>query len=414
MPVNYIVLAIPVFCALIALELVIARVQEKDYYSLSDSISDIGAGMISQLVDVFLKTALFAGYLYVYAHRVTTLDARSVAVWALGFVGVDFLYYWFHRTSHEVNAFWAAHVVHHQSEEFNLAVALRQGAFQSSFSWVFYLPLAWIGLPPLLFLTLSSINTLYQFWIHTRAIGRLGPLEWMLNTPSHHRVHHGRNPKYVDRNHAGTLIVWDRMFGTFAREEEEPVYGITTPLASWDPVWANVHYWADLGRRARRASRFADKLRLFVKPPGWNPPDLGGFRPAPEVATPPVKFGVPLPRGLSIYALVQFVVVLAAGSVFMFQQHRLDPASRAAAATAIVASLFVLGALLEARPWSLAAETARLAALAVAGLVAAGAGWWAGLALVPLAAAMRVWLMNCRSPVERPVLPARQRVPGSI
>jgi sterol desaturase/sphingolipid hydroxylase (fatty acid hydroxylase superfamily) len=408
MPVNLIVLAIPVFFLLIALELAITRVQEKDYYSLSDSISDIGTGMISQLVDVFLKTALFAGYLYVYAHRVTTLDAKSVTVWVLGFIGVDFLYYWFHRMSHEVNAFWAAHVVHHQSEEFNLAVALRQGAFQSSFSWVFYLPLAWIGLPPLLFLTLSSINTLYQFWVHTRAIGRLGPLEWVLNTPSHHRVHHGRNPKYIDRNHAGTLIVWDRMFGTFAREEEEPVYGITTPLASWDPVWANVHYWADLGRRARRASRVADKLRLFVMPPGWNPPDLGGFVRAPEVTARPVKFGVPIPRGLQAYALVQFAVVLAAGSVFMFQHQRLEAAWRAAVAAAIVASLFVLGALLESRPWSFAAETARLAGLAVIGLALGAAGWPYALVLVPLAAALRAWVMRYRAPAERPLLSARQ------
>ena len=407
MPVNYIVLAIPVFFILIGLELVITRLQEKDYYSLGDSISDIGTGILSQLVEVFLKTVLFAGYLYVYAHRVTTLDARSVAVWTLGFVGVDFLYYWFHRMSHEVNAFWAAHVVHHQSEEFNLAVALRQGAFQSSFSWIFYLPLAWIGLPPLLFLTLSSINTLYQFWIHTRAIDRLGPLEWVLNTPSHHRVHHGRNPKYIDRNHAGTLIIWDRMFGTFAPEEEEPVYGITTPLASWDPVWANLHYWADLGRRARRASHFADKLRLFVKPPGWNPPDLGGFVPAPELATPPSKFDVAIPAGLKIYALVQFGAVLAAGSAFMFQQQRLDSVVRAAVAAAIVASLFVLGALLEARPWSFAAETARLALVAIAGLVAAAAGWTSGLVLVPLLALMRVWLMRYRAPSSRTMLPAR-------
>jgi alkylglycerol monooxygenase len=406
MPVNYIVLAIPVFFLLIALELVITRLQEKEYYSLGDSISDIGAGMISQLVEVFLKTALFAGYLYVYGRRGATLDGGSPLLWVLGFIAVDFLYYWFHRTSHEVNAFWAAHVVHHQSEEFNLAVALRQGAFQSSFSWIFYLPLAWLGLPPLLFLTLSSINTLYQFWIHTRAIGRLGPLEWVLNTPSHHRVHHGRNPKYIDRNHAGTLIVWDRLFGTFAPEEEEPVYGITTPLASWNPVWANVQYWADLGRRARRASRVADKLRLFVKPPGWNPEDLGGFVAAPEITAPTAKFAVPLPGGLAVYALVQFAVVLIAGSVFMFQQHRLDPTLRAAIAAALVASLFVIGALLEARTWSFAAETARLAGIAVAGLVLAGAGWSSGLVLVPAAAVMRAWLLRYRAPASRRAAPS--------
>src|SRR5207247_5460488 len=177
----------------------------------------------------------------------------------------------FHRMSHEVNAFWAAHVVHHQSEEYNLAVALRQGAFQSSFSWVFYLPLAVIGFPPLLFLTVSSLDTLYQFWIHTRAIGRLGPLEWVLNTPSHHRVHHGRNPQYIDRNHAGTLIIWDRMFGTFEPEGHAVIYGVTEPIASWNPVWANFHAYRNLWADAKRAKHWWDKIRIWFMPPGWKP-----------------------------------------------------------------------------------------------------------------------------------------------
>src|SRR5256885_6333663 len=234
------------------LELLIARVQEKDYYSLADSVADLGCGLVQQVVEAALKTVLFAGYLLLYGRfRSFDLKAASPLVWIACLAGVDFLYYWFHRKSHEVNAFWAAHVVHHQSEEYNLSVALRQGAFQSVFSWVFYLPLAVLGFPPLVFLAVSSIDTLYQFWIHTRAIGRLGPLEGVLNTPSNHRVHHGRNPKYIDRNHGGILIVWDRLFGTYAEEEEEPVYGITTPLASWNPVWANLHYWVDLASRAR-------------------------------------------------------------------------------------------------------------------------------------------------------------------
>src|SRR4029078_7461883 len=259
---NYVVLAVPVFFLLICLELVITRIQEKDYYTLTDSVADLGCGLVSQLVEVALKTSLFAGYLFLYAHaRLFAMPNHCLAAWAGGLLGVDFLYYWFHRKSHEVNAFWAAHVVHHSSEEYNLAVALRQGAFQSSFSWIFYLPLAVIGFPPLMFLTVSSVDSLYQFWIHTRAIGKLGPLEWILNTPSNHRVHHGRNPKYIDRNHGGILIVWDRLFGTYQKEEEEPAYGITTPLESWNPVWANLHYWVELGRKARRATRWADKVR---------------------------------------------------------------------------------------------------------------------------------------------------------
>ena len=364
---RYIVLAIPVFFLLMAVEIVLARALKRDYYSLGDSVADIGTGLVQQLLDVFARTALFAGYVFVYErHRVATLDAGAAWVWAACFLGVDFLYYWFHRMSHEVNVFWAAHVVHHQSEEFNLAVALRQGALQGWFSWIFYLPLAALGFPPLVFLAVNAANTLYQFWIHTRAIGRLGPLEWVLNTPSNHRVHHGRNPRYIDRNHGGTLIVWDRLFGTYAKEEEEPVYGITTPLRSFDPVWANVAYWADLGGRARRTSRFADKLRLFFARPGWNPDDLGGFRPAPEVASDEPKFHVAVPPRVQAYVLVQFAIVLAAGTALLFRQDHLAAAEKAGGAVAILVSLVVLAGLLERKRWAVPAEAVRAAVLLLA------------------------------------------------
>jgi sterol desaturase/sphingolipid hydroxylase (fatty acid hydroxylase superfamily) len=367
--VNYVVLAIPVFLLLIVGELVITRLQEKDYYRLSDSISDLGCGILQQFLEIFAKTALFAGYLFLYERlRVFDVPNGSAAAWVVCFLGVDFLYYWFHRTSHEINAFWAAHVVHHQSEEFNLAVALRQGAFQGTFSWVFYLPLALLGFPPLMFLTVTSVNTLYQFWIHTRVIGRLGPLEWVLNTPSNHRVHHGRNPKYIDRNHGGTLIVWDRLFGTYQAEEEEPVYGITKPLASWNPVWANLHYWAELFGEARRISRLGDRLRLFVKPPGWRPAELGGPVTAPEVdAGRYRKFDTPpLTRGRALYVLVQFLAVLAASAALLYVQARVPVLLLAAGGAFVALSLVALTALVERRRWAPALEAARWIAVLAA------------------------------------------------
>ena len=374
MPVNYVVLAIPVFILLILLELVITRVQEKEYYRLSDSINDLSCGIIDQVLEIFLKTALFAGYIFIYGHYRLASVPGSVAAWVICFLGVDFLYYWFHRTSHEVNAFWAAHVVHHQSEEYNLAVALRQGALQSSFSWVFYLPLALIGFPPLMFLTVSSIDTLYQFWIHTRAIGRLGPLEWVLNTPSNHRVHHGRNPKYIDRNHGGILIIWDRLFGTYQLEEEEPAYGITTPLKSWNPVWANLHYWVELTQKARRAPRLADKVRMFLKPPGWQPADLGGFQPAPDVDPGHVKYEMKAAGGLALYVFVQFLVVLAGATALLFRQEALSLGGRAAGAVGIVVTLVALGGLLEHRPWAFSLEALRLCLLIVVAALARATG----------------------------------------
>jgi sterol desaturase/sphingolipid hydroxylase (fatty acid hydroxylase superfamily) len=361
---NLIVLAIPVFFLLIGVELLVAWLARRRVYSLSDSVNDLSCGVLDQLLDVGVKTGFFAGYLWLYEqHRVLQIPMTSAAAWVACFVGVDFLYYWFHRSSHEINFLWAAHVVHHQSEEYNLTVALRQGALQGCFSWVFYLPLALLGFPPAMFLTLTQVNTLYQFWIHTRLIGRLGPLEWVLNTPSHHRVHHGRNPEYIDRNHGGTLIVWDRLFGTFAQEREEPVYGITRPLASWNPLWANAQYWHEMAEKAGRASRIADRLRMFVKPPGWLPEELGGFQPAPPVDRASYrKFGPPLARGLGAYVLVQYVALLAIASAFLFLHARWPLVHQVAVGVFIVLSVVVLGALTEGRIWARPVEAARLLA----------------------------------------------------
>jgi sterol desaturase/sphingolipid hydroxylase (fatty acid hydroxylase superfamily) len=362
--VDLIVLAIPVFFLLIGIELLFVWIAGRDYYRLSDTLSDLSCGVLDQVVGVFLKTVLFAGYVFVYERlRVATPPAGSVAVWTAGFLGVDFLYYWFHRTSHEVNALWAAHVVHHQSEDFNLAVALRQGALQGAMSWVFYLPLAWLGLPPVVFLTLSSINTLYQFWIHTRAIGKLGPLEWVLNTPSNHRVHHGRDPKYVDRNHGGTLIVWDRIFGTYAAEEDEPVYGITKPLRSWNPVWAHLHYWVELFEIARRAGRAADKARVFLARPGWRPSELGGYvGPADVDRDTYRKWDVPLSKGIAAYTTAQFALLLLGTTLYLNAASRLSTVALGAGGALIVASLLALGGLLERRRWATYLEAGRVAA----------------------------------------------------
>ncbi len=365
---SYIHLAIPVFFLLVGVELLVARLVERDVYRLADSVSDLSCGILQQVVEVFLKTALFAGYAALFAsHRLFDVPMDAAWAWATCFVGQDLLYYWFHRWSHEVGAGWAAHVVHHQSEEYNLTVALRQGALQPAFSWVFYLPLAVVGFPPAMFLAVSSFNTLYQFWIHTRLIGRLGPLEWALNTPSHHRVHHGRNPKYIDRNHGGTLIVWDRLFGTFGAEREEPVYGVTRPLASWNPVWANVRHWAEMWEVARRARRPLDKVRVLWKRPGWRPAELGGHEGPSEVDRQShVPYDVPVPRGVRLYVLGQFALVNLATVAFLYASPGLLPVPLALGATGIALSLVSLGGLLDRRAWAPRLEAARIVAAGLA------------------------------------------------
>ncbi len=387
---SYIHLAIPVFFALIAVELLAARLLERETYRLADSVADLSCGILQQVLEVFLKTALFAGYAWLFgSHRLFDVPVAAAWAWGACFVGVDFLYYWFHRWSHEVNAGWAAHAVHHQSEEYNLSVALRQGALQPAFSWVFYLPLALLGFPPEMFLAVSSFNTLYQFWIHTRLIGRLGLLERVLNTPSHHRVHHARNPRYIDRNHGGTLIVWDRLFGTFGEEKDEPVYGVTKPLASWNPVWANVREWADMWSVARRAQRPLDRLRVLWKRPGWRPHDLGGYAPPPEVDRATyARYDGPAPGVLKAYVLAQFGLATLGSVAFLDAAPRLGPGARAAAAIAIAISLASFGGLLDRRAWAIPLEAARVISLAVAAAVLSASGTVAAAAAATAVASL--------------------------
>lgn len=367
--IPYITYAVPVFFLLIGVELFVAWMGRKSLYRFNDSINDLSCGILQTVSAVFTVTLLSAGYIFLY-ENFAQWDMRSFSAagkWAcaiLLFLGVDFFYYWFHRMSHEVNAAWAAHAVHHQSEEYNLTVALRQGTFQPFFSWFFYLPLAVAGFPPEWFAAMSSFNTLYQFWIHTRAIGKLGPLEWVLNTPSHHRVHHGRNPKYLDKNHAGTLIVWDRMFGTFQEEEEEPVYGIVRPLASWNPLWANVHEYVEIFEDAKAAPYWTDKLKIWFMPPGWTPRGLPERPPTPEVsATSVQKYDAKSNGAMSLYIFCHFVLTLLLGVYVMASKSGSVTLARLAGPALLVAfGLMNFGAILEGKPWIAWAEPLRLLA----------------------------------------------------
>jgi alkylglycerol monooxygenase len=394
--VDYIALAIPAFVLLIALELGVAWYQGRRLYRLSDTINNLSCGIIQQVVGLLCIGFLVAGYLFISDRfALFELDADATLTWFACYMAIDFAYYWFHRLSHEVNFMWAAHVVHHQSEEYNLGVALRQSSLQQFMSMVFYWPLALIGFPPIVFFACASFNTLYQFWIHTRTIDRLGPLEHILMTPSHHRVHHGRNPIYIDRNHGATFIWWDKLFGTFEEESEPVAYGITTPLASWNPVWANLEYWAELWHTARATRAWSDKLRTFVKPPGWYPQDRGGPQPAPPIVGEPIKFDTTYSNRIGLWVTLQLVQLLALSGALRMASG--DDAQRIVLLTSgmIVWGLTNLGGLFEAREWACRSEWIRLLALPVlvslflapsalpwlvaAGLANAALAWWLGL-----------------------------------
>ncbi len=352
MKTNYIALSIPIFFILIGVELLIGYFQKRKYYRLNDSINNLSLGITSQISGIFLKTILFFGYLFLFEQfGKSHVLPNKLWVWIVLFFCVDFCYYWFHRMSHEVNAMWAAHIVHHQSEEYNLSVALRQSSFQGVFSSLFYLPLAVIGFDPIMFATIASFNTLYQFWIHTKLIGKLGPLEWVFNTPSHHRVHHGSNPKYIDKNHAGSLIIWDRMFGTFQEEEEEVIYGITTPLKSWNPVWANLHYWVDLFDTTKKTSQPTDKVMNFLKPPGWFPNELGGFQHPKEIDKATYAKYDGDSKKWHVYIFMQFVVVLGVATGIIFGEKVMTTLQLTLVSAYVVYALVNLGAMFEARQW---------------------------------------------------------------
>ena len=362
---NLIALAIPFFFALIALELAVARAQGRSVYRFNDSVADLSCGIGQQVVTAFVNATLLAIYAWLHQHAAPWQPGPALEV-ALAFIGVDFFYYWWHRASHEVNAMWAVHVVHHQSEEYNLAVALRQAWFSQFTSFPFYLPLALLGVRPLPFATALSLSTLYQFWIHTRCIGKMGAFEWLFNTPSHHRVHHGRNPRYLDRNHGATLIVWDRLFGTFQEEEEQPIYGTVKPYTSWNPLWANFDYFAELAAQARALVRPADRLRVWLGFPGWRPGVdqariIEEAGPLAELER-PVRFDPPYSRGRYVYVLANLTLAVLVTTAYLFVD--LPTGQRVAAAALILWSLGTLGGILEGRGWAAPLEAARLAVVA--------------------------------------------------
>jgi len=365
MPASKIVeLSIPIFFLLIGIELIFNRAKKKDYYRLNDALSSISNGIGSEVIGIFSKTLLFFAYLYIFNNWKFMDMGEAWWSWVILFLGVDCVYYWFHRKSHEVNAFWAAHIVHHQSEEYNLTTALRQAWFQSSFSWVFYLPLAFMGFSPAMFVTVKAINLVYQFWIHTKLIRKMGFLELFMNTPSHHRVHHGKNPKYLDKNYAAVFIIWDKMFGTFQEEEEEPVFGITNTFRSWNPVWSNFHYWSELFALAGRCTKFSDKIKVFIKPPGWAPEELGGFHHASEIDIDKYqKYDVETGGSVARYSFVQFVPTLIIASLFLFMAPMMNTVEKVSLALVVVFSVMNCGLLFELRRIAYFFEFIRFAAI---------------------------------------------------
>ncbi|MCE2677223.1 MAG: lysoplasmalogenase family protein [Burkholderiaceae bacterium] len=379
-----IVLAAPVFFLAIAIEWwwgwrLSKRGQlSAQTYRLDDAINSISLGIISQLSAVFTRVFRITIYTLVF-EQVAVFDNpdfwQSVLGACLALVLYDFCYYWYHRASHEVAFFWGGHVVHHQSQHYNLSTALRQTTSGVAIGWVFYLPMAVLGVPPLVFGIVALIDLLYQFWVHTEHVGKLGWFDRWFCSPSNHRVHHAVNDVYVDRNYGGIWVVWDRLFGSFKEEDErEPcVYGTRASLNSWDPLWANWQVYSGLLHDSWHASRWSDKWRVWWRRPGWRPEDVAQRFPRPEFSVHThVPFEPVSSKTAQQWATGWFVLLLAAAMDVLWHMDSMRWGDAAVSVLAVTAGLWGVNALLQNRVTPLQTAYVQFAALSAA---AAACGW---------------------------------------
>ncbi|MDC6479179.1 sterol desaturase family protein [Flavobacteriaceae bacterium] len=267
----------PAFFVLVLIEISYGHFTKKQTYTFMDTLSSLSSGMTNVIKDALGLAVILISYPFVLKYLAIFQLESSVFVYITAFICIDFSSYWVHRLNHKVNIFWNQHVIHHSSEEFNLACALRQSISNLiGFGAIFLIPAALLGVPAKVIMSLAPLHLFAQFWYHTQHIGKLGFLEYILVTPSQHRVHHAINPIYIDKNMAAIFSVWDRLFGTFQEEldSEPPVYGTLKPSKSWNPIWINFQHLWQITQDAWYAKNWIDKLKIWFMPTGWRPKDV--------------------------------------------------------------------------------------------------------------------------------------------
>ncbi|WP_286220579.1 sterol desaturase family protein [Marinobacter apostichopi] len=350
-------LAIPLFLILMLVEYGVLRLQGRSLHRFNDSVNSLSMGLLLLISDALLKAYTFAVFIWLWQnHRLIDFQVENPITWLVFFLGVDFCYYWFHRIAHQINLLWGAHVGHHQGEEYNFTTALRQSAFQYAFSWVFYLPLAVLGCPPVVFVVQFVVLKMYQFWLHTQSINRIPIIEGVMSTPSSHRVHHAKNPIYIDRNYGGTLVIWDRLFGTWQPElADEPChYGTTRPLDTLNPVRANLQHWSMLARDTINTARWQDKVSLWFRPTGWRPADCLAM----DAADPGMqktgcsdrpKYDPQTTPGKKLYVGCSMMLTFIVCTAFIFFSPQLPGWQVATGTVLVIGGLVIAGDLLENR-----------------------------------------------------------------
>ena len=305
--------AIPFFLVLIVLEQWIAQRKGLEINRGMDVISSLSSGMTNTLKNLMGLSVVLISYGWLVNHVALAQVTPSWWVYMLAFLGMDFVGYWSHRFDHKINVFWNRHIVHHSSEEFNLSCALRQSISAVVGIYFFlYIPMALIGIPQEVVAIVAPLHLFAQFWYHTRVIDKMGVLEHILVTPSHHRVHHAINPRYLDKNLSQVFIFWDKLFGTFQEElsEDPPVYGVIKPVGTWNPIWINyMHAWA-LAKDAWHTKNWWDKVRLWWMPTGWRPSDVSEKYPWIFTEDPKnqIKYETALSRPEKVWAWTQLVI----------------------------------------------------------------------------------------------------------
>ncbi|KAK2726123.1 alkylglycerol monooxygenase-like [Artemia franciscana] len=366
----YVVEAAHFFVLFIVLERIILILKGKNKSQINDSIASVSNGLFMEVSKILFHGIEHVAYFYIYekwGKGNLELPWDSTWTWVIAAIGMDFGYYWAHRAGHEINLFWAAHQVHHSSEHYDLTTALRQSVFQGWCTWMFYVPLAFF-IPPSHFLVHGSFNLLYQFWIHTELIDNIGPLEYILNTPSHHRVHHGANKYCLDKNYAGVLIIWDRIFGTFEaeRQEEKPIYGLVTPVESFNPLHNQVFYYKAIFDKVLQTDSWSDKFSVIFKGPGWSKGtkwtgDLSTF---PDVK-PRKKLHIEIPAWQKYYALLHFLIMIPAYEMFAGSVKLLTTIQIIGFSLYFLFSLTSIGMIYDNHPMSAICEIVRSAVFMV-------------------------------------------------
>ena len=356
--------AIPFFLLLIIIEFSYGVIKGKNNYRLNDALTSLSLGLISRFVPLLGLGFQYVVYKYVAEYyNLKLLNLEDVWVWIFAFILYDICYYWMHRIHHEVKVFWATHVVHHHGEDFNLATALRQTSSGFLWKWVFFLPMFIVGVPPEVYVSVAGVNLVYQFWVHTEHVGRLGFLEYILITPSNHRVHHAQNDDYLDANYGGVFILWDRIFGTFIDERKDlkPVYGTVKPLKSFNPFWANIEVFYQMFLDSYRTKKLNDKFYVWFSPPGWRPEDVKAKYPLRKNDLNSFeKYDPQISNRQKIFGFFQFAMINALTVVMLFNMDKFAYTEMLSVAALVITLAVSNSFMLDGKTYASKVEVVRL------------------------------------------------------